>query len=64
MLTAAALLLSLQSYVIEVKVTTREETMTRCLTQSRQHPRGKYYDWDGGWDIYYRQCMLNAGYVP
>ena len=56
--------LLVQCYIVEVKVESRDAAMARCNVESRRHPPGKYYDWDGSWDRYYRACMFAAGYVP
>ena len=49
---------------VEIRFTQREAAINRCSTESRQHPRGKYYDWDGGWDRYYSTCMHALGERP
>ena len=62
MLEVCALLI--QCYLVDVKLTPREVAINRCSVESRRHPPGKYYDWDGVWQHYYQQCMYEAGHAP
>jgi hypothetical protein len=62
MLEVCALLI--QCHLVDVKLTPRELAIQHCNVESRNHPRGKYYDYDMAWSHYYQQCMYSAGYVP
>jgi hypothetical protein len=69
MLEVCAILI--QCYLTDIKsgprdtiVSSRDSIMARCNTESRSHPRGKYYDWDGSWSFYYQQCMYSNGQIP
>jgi hypothetical protein len=60
---AAAVLAMLITNPASAAQTGRDAAMRKCNDASRQHPRGKYYDWDSGWIAYYRSCMHDAGYM-
>ena len=53
-----------QCYLTDVKFTPREAAIQRCNAQARSLPKGKYYDWDGVWNMRYSSCMAEAGQVP
>jgi hypothetical protein len=42
----------------------RAAAIKDCNAESKRHPPGKYYDWDGGWAVMYGACMHRHGEAP